>query len=229
MVEFMGRPDDSNETEEVEKVNSEQEGDENVADMGSELDVEGIQDPPSPAPSYAPTSAMAQSDGQVSESGEPDRPDQASPSNDHGNGDQEHGEEAPQPQFQRLRHISSSSNAGDDTLLNLMEEMKSRENEISKLIEEDKFMLQKVLLGVDITEIYSRPRVVQMGMSMGLIAGYSFDLRTGWDLSSRENQTRVFQMIQASDPTMVIGSPPCTKFGCMAAMLNMSLSTFDLS
>ena len=67
-------------------------------------------------------------------------------------------------------------------------------------------------MGVDIIEVYSRPRVVRMGISMGSIGGESFDIRNGWDLSCKVNQARVFQLIQASDPTLVIGSPPCTKF-----------------
>ena len=81
-------------------------------------------------------------------------------------------------------------------------------------------------MGVDITEVYSRPRIVQMGTSMGLIGGDSFDLRTGCDLNVKANPVRVFQMIQASDPTIVIGSPPCTKFSIIQS-LNKHLHRHD--
>ena len=198
-------------------------------DDQSELDVDAIQDPASPPPSYTPTSPGRQSnasgrdvDGPLGgeDAASTPRGEPATQADDEGNRDprtdtQQTGGEPPPSIFQMLRRISSSSHTNDQddaTLVNLMNELNVHAQEIFNLINEDKVMLREILMGVDITEVYSRPRVVQMGMSMGLIGGDSFDIRTGWDLSVKQNQARVFQMIQASDPTMVIGSPPCTKF-----------------
>ena len=152
-------------------------------DNGSDLDVEAIQSPgtPTSAPSYAPTSPAAGSpmvmpdlDGH---SGLPP-PDQSGieEARDSASIPQQNEEDHDPSQFQRLRRISPDS-VHDDTLLNLLKEMKCYEHEISQIVEEDKNILKKILLGVDITEVYSRPRIVQMGTSMGLIGGDSFDNR----------------------------------------------------
>ena len=48
---------------------------------------------------------------------------------------------------------------------------------------EDRKFSSSVLRGVDITEVYSPQRVVEVCHKYKLIKGDSFDLRTGFDLS----------------------------------------------
>ena len=76
----------------------------------------------------------------------------------------------------------------------------------------DVHILALVLKGVDITEIYSPERVTKLCRKYNLIAEDSFDFRTGYDLSDPATQARVIHRIQQSQPTLVIGSPPCTLF-----------------
>jgi len=45
-------------------------------------------------------------------------------------------------------------------------------------------MLSAILRGVDITEVYSLVRVFQVCHMYKLVKGDSFDLRTGFDLST---------------------------------------------
>ena len=73
-------------------------------------------------------------------------------------------------------------------------------------------MLASVLKGCDITEVFSPERVTRLCNKYGLIAGDSFDLRDGYDLSDEKTQALVINRILTTEPTLVIGSPPCTCF-----------------
>ena len=86
--------------------------------------------------------------------------------------------------------------------------------------ESDIGVLAAVLKGVDITEIYSPARVTKLCSKYGLIAGDSYDLRDGYDLSDEKTQAQVIRRISSTEPTLVIGSPPCTMFSRIQA-LNM--------
>ena len=48
---------------------------------------------------------------------------------------------------------------------------------------EDKIIFAMPINGVDVSEVFSPPRVVTMAVRMGLIGGSSMDLKTGWDVS----------------------------------------------
>ena len=54
-------------------------------------------------------------------------------------------------------------------------------------------ILASILRGVDITEVYSPQRVVEVCHKCGLVKGDSFDLRAGSDLSDRKAQKAVTQ------------------------------------
>ena len=73
-------------------------------------------------------------------------------------------------------------------------------------------ILAAVLKGTDITEVYSPERVTRLCRKYGLTPGDSFDLRNGYDLSDERTQALVISRIKKSQPSMVIGSPPCTTF-----------------
>ena len=78
--------------------------------------------------------------------------------------------------------------------------------------ENDIAVLAAVLKGVDITEVFSPERVTKLCVKYGLVAGDSFDLRDGYDLSDEKVQAMVVSRIRKSRPLLVIGSPPCTCF-----------------
>ena len=63
---------------------------------------------------------------------------------------------------------------------------------------------------VDITEVFSPPRVAMQGMQIGLTAGSSMDLLTGWNFELKSDRDRAIRQIDEEKPMFVIGSPPCT-------------------
>ena len=67
----------------------------------------------------------------------------------------------------------------------------------------------------DICEVFSPERVCARCTRHGLVAGSSFDLHTGYDLSKYKVQREVEAKIDAEQPELLIGSPPCTKFSIL--------------
>ena len=65
---------------------------------------------------------------------------------------------------------------------------------------------------VDISEVFSPPRVVMQGMKIGLRAGSSMDLLTGWNFELKVDRDRALRQIEEEERMLVIGSPPCTYF-----------------
>ena len=73
---------------------------------------------------------------------------------------------------------------------------------------ENRKILSSVLRGVDITEVYSPQRVVEVCHKYQMIKGDSLDLRTGVDLSDPAVQQRVGRRIIETNAVLVIQSPP---------------------
>ena len=48
---------------------------------------------------------------------------------------------------------------------------------------DDRIIIASIIMGVDITEVFSPERVVTVARRMGLTPGSSMDLTTGWDFS----------------------------------------------
>ena len=73
-------------------------------------------------------------------------------------------------------------------------------------------------MGVDVTEIFSPPRVIKLAESYGLVPGLAFDLTTCdddgqlWDFNVVERRQKAFDIIKRTKPLRVIGSPMCTIF-----------------
>ena len=78
--------------------------------------------------------------------------------------------------------------------------------------------VRQMIMGVDVTEVYSPERVTAMARELGMTAGWAFDLTTSdeqgrpWDLSNPETQQKAVKKCQADRPYLLIGSPPCTPF-----------------
>ena len=64
--------------------------------------------------------------------------------------------------------------------------------------EHDIAIRASVLKWIDITEVYSPERVTRLCARYGLIAGDSFDLRGGWDLSDEITQSSVIRRIKST-------------------------------
>ena len=67
---------------------------------------------------------------------------------------------------------------------------------------------------VDITDVFSPPRVVMQGMKIGLKALSSMDLLTGWNFELKADRDRAIKLIDEEKPMLVIGSPQAHTSRC---------------
>ena len=81
-------------------------------------------------------------------------------------------------------------------------------------------MINAMSRGSDLIEVYSPERVAKVCVKYGLMATGSFDLRTGWDFTKKEDQDRALCKIRTDKPNLVIGSPPCTKFSILMGLVH---------
>ena len=83
----------------------------------------------------------------------------------------------------------------------------------------DQTMMQLMIMGMDVAEVYSPPRVTEMASKMGLRAGWSMDIITNdrggksWDFNIPEMRNRVARRLLEDKPRLLIGSPMCTIHG----------------
>ena len=73
--------------------------------------------------------------------------------------------------------------------------------------------------GVDVTELYSPPRVTKeaklqnsKGLKPAWKVGQALDLTTGYDFRCPKTRFKVKKLVQTTRPSLVILSPPCTVF-----------------
>ena len=85
----------------------------------------------------------------------------------------------------------------------------------TKMGKEERRIVASFIMGVDIMEVFSPERINQVAAKFGLIAGSSLDLMTGWDLSGRNQQKKVWELIEKDEPEVIVGSPPCTMFAML--------------
>lgn len=63
-----------------------------------------------------------------------------------------------------------------------------------------------------VCELYSPPRIALEAKKQGLVAGTSFDLQTGWDLSNPTGRRAMWARLKQEKPWALIVCPPCTAF-----------------
>ena len=68
------------------------------------------------------------------------------------------------------------------------------------------------LLSVDIMEVYSPKRVVELCSKHGLNPGASLDLTNGYDFDDPQDRRRAWKIVEKDKPLLLVGSPPCTYF-----------------
>ena len=93
--------------------------------------------------------------------------------------------------------------------------------------EERRLMLQtgswsaKEVYGLESAEVFSPPRIAEAGRRKGCLSGIAFDLRTqdedgnAWDLSKPEVQKKAEELMDLSQPELIIGCPPCGPFSAL--------------
>ena len=68
---------------------------------------------------------------------------------------------------------------------------------------------------VELSEVYSPPRIVQTARRSGLRCGGSYDIKTGYDLNETEDYQRMWNELTRDDPELTCVSPPCTPFSVL--------------
>ena len=71
---------------------------------------------------------------------------------------------------------------------------------------------QKEVYKVEVSEVYSPPRVTAEARKRGLEVGGAYDLQTGYDLKSAKDKNRMWSELEEDDPELTVLSPPCTPF-----------------
>ena len=67
-------------------------------------------------------------------------------------------------------------------------------------------------LAVEISEVYSPPRVAAMAQRCKLKVGKSYDILTGYDLRLKRDLDRMWRSLSEDEPELTVISPPCTPF-----------------
>ena len=70
-------------------------------------------------------------------------------------------------------------------------------------------------LAVEVSELYSPPRLTAEGKRQGLQVGGAYDIKTGFDLRQESDEKKMWRTLQEEDPLLFVNSPPCTSFTLM--------------
>ena len=87
----------------------------------------------------------------------------------------------------------------DDATMSALNSVGEIEDMSEGLNEEDRKILAAVILGVDVTEIYSPVRVAAMAEKFGMKPGSSFDLTTGWDFTRKDHREKAWNKIKKEE------------------------------
>lgn len=72
---------------------------------------------------------------------------------------------------------------------------------------------------VDVSEVFSPPRVTKEARRQKMRAGHAIDLLTGYDLRMEKDLRRMWHALEEDDPELTVCSPPCGPF-CQIQALN---------
>lgn len=74
---------------------------------------------------------------------------------------------------------------------------------------------EKECFQVDVSEVYSPPRLVKVAPSMGLKPGKSYDLKCGFDLRHEKDVKAMWKSLCEESPEVILACPPCTPFSLL--------------
>ena len=78
--------------------------------------------------------------------------------------------------------------------------------------------LKKKMRQLVVSEVFSPPRVCQEAEAQGHLAGGSFDLVTGYDLTVAKDQRRCWKALTEADPDILVVCPPCGPFSILQSL-----------
>lgn len=105
-------------------------------------------------------------------------------------------------------------NAGD--LMQIAKDLEEKIDEEQRKAERGMNIM--AINAVDVSEVFSPPRVVEMARAMGLVAGKSMELVNGWDFSKFQHRRQAMEIMRKDQPLLIVGSPPCTVFSVLQAL-----------
>eukprot|EP00435_Cladocopium_sp_Y103_P052093 s859_g16.t1 len=86
--------------------------------------------------------------------------------------------------------------------------------------------LRKELNKLVVSELYSQPRVAKQAAEEGMVSGSSYDLLTGFDLSTKQDRLRCWRRLQQESPDLLVICPPCGPF---SPLQNLNYSKMNVS
>ena len=112
--------------------------------------------------------------------------------------------------------------ASMDSLIKILGKWGVNEDHLTQRIDELRDVSRCMqIMGVDVSEIYSPPRIVAMATRMGLTPGTSFDIQVNdengepWDFNVPAQRERARARIIEEEPKLLVGSPMCTAFSIL--------------
>ena len=105
--------------------------------------------------------------------------------------------------------------AKGDECPQLEELMCSLQSLESRLTSCDVAMVQ---MGVDISEVFSVPRISQTAKAVGLNPGKCYDIANGFDLSRPQVRKQVLEELSIARPKLVVICPPCDQYSSLCDM-----------
>ena len=105
--------------------------------------------------------------------------------------------------------------------------LSKKELEAQQALEKKKEFSQKIHAALntvgsqdDVLEIFSRPRLAPVAVSMGMKASWSLDLVCGWDALNPSDVKVAKTLQERVMPKFIMASPPCTMFSALMKLWN---------
>ena len=104
------------------------------------------------------------------------------------------------------RDAKTARTDAEEEWMNKVDELHALEKEVnSEKLKTDQRILAMIISKVDVTEVFSPARIIEMAKSVGPIGGSAFDLKAGWDFSRSSDRRRAVEQIVKEDPWLVVG------------------------
>ena len=71
---------------------------------------------------------------------------------------------------------------------------------------------EELVRSVDMSEMFSPERVASVCKKYGLVPRQALDLKNGYNFDLTADRKKAWDFIIRDEPTLIIGSPPCTFF-----------------
>ena len=107
----------------------------------------------------------------------------------------------------------------EDACVNWMADSSGKSEHIPKAVNKD---IQQALIkgGVDVSEVYSPPRLTERAQRHGLRPGTAMDLATGWGFAVPQQRREALRLLREHQPALITLCPPCGPFSTTRHLSN---------